>query len=98
MHKEETAHDSAIWACAWGRVPEPATEDVSAVQEEENEFNFEKKDKKPTDFIVSGGLDDLVKVWDIREDNTLELRHKLKGHSLGVVSVAVSSDGQSMKR
>lgn len=55
----------------------------------------ENKSKEPVEFIVTGGLDDLVKVWDIREDNTLKMRHQLKGHCLGVVSVAVSSDGKS---
>lgn len=47
------------------------------------------------DFIVTGGLDDLVKIWDLSSDNTLSLAHQLTGHSLGVVSVAVSSDGKS---
>lgn len=50
------------------------------------------------DFIVTGGLDDLVKIWDVKEDNTLSLKHQLTGHSLGVVSVAVSSDGSSKLR
>ena len=40
-------------------------------------------------------MDDLVKVWDIKDDDTVSLRHQLSGHSLGVVSVAVSSDGKS---
>ncbi|XP_060648321.1 superkiller complex protein 8 [Drosophila nasuta] len=99
LHKEENAHDNALWACAWGRDPEPATNaDDENIDEpaEENPFDFDKKEPKPTDFIVSGGLDDLVKVWDLREDNTLKLRHQLKGHALGVVSVAVSSDGQTI--
>jgi len=95
LHKEENAHDSALWACAWGRDPEPASVDENTAPNEENPFDFDKKEPKPTDFLVTGGLDDLVKVWDIREDNTLKLRHQLKGHALGVVSVAVSSDGQS---
>lgn len=96
LHKEENAHDNALWACAWGRDPEPASAgDENTPPEEANPFDFDKKEPKPNDFIVTGGLDDLVKVWDLREDNTLKLRHKLKGHALGVVSVAVSSDGQS---
>lgn len=96
LHKEENAHENALWACAWGRDPEPASAgDENTPPEEENPFDFDKKEPKPNDFIVTGGLDDLVKVWDVREDNTLKLRHQLKGHALGVVSVAVSSDGQS---
>ncbi|KAH8236451.1 hypothetical protein KR026_002413, partial [Drosophila bipectinata] len=99
LHKEENAHENALWACTWGRDTEPADpEDGATEPEEENPFDFEKKEKPPKDFIVTGGLDDLVKVWDVREDNTLQLRHKLKGHALGVVSVAVSSDGKSKRK
>lgn len=48
----------------------------------------------PIEYIVTGGLDDLVKVWELQDDR-LELKHKLEGHSLGVVSVAISNDGTS---
>lgn len=47
------------------------------------------------DFIVTGSLDDTVKVWSIKEDR-LKLRKELSGHSLGVVSVAISNDGQKI--
>lgn len=43
---------------------------------------------------MTGGLDDLVKVWELHDDK-LQLKHKLEGHSLGVVSVAISNDGTS---
>jgi len=48
----------------------------------------------PSEFIVTGSVDDLVKVWQFRNDR-LELEHRLEGHALGVVSVAISSDGHS---
>lgn len=53
--------------------------------------------KKPeaNDFIVTGSLDDTVKVWNVK-DKKLELRQQLSGHSLGVVSVAVSNDGSTI--
>lgn len=47
-----------------------------------------------SDFIVTGGLDKTVKVWQL-ENNQLDLVHTLKSHHMGVVSVAVSSDGHS---
>lgn len=47
------------------------------------------------DYIVAGSVDDAVKVWTFT-DNGLEMKHKLEGHSLGVVSVAVSTDSTSM--
>ena len=45
------------------------------------------------DIIVTGGVDDVVKIWNYK-DGELEYRHQLTDHSLGVVSVAVSSDGR----
>lgn len=45
-------------------------------------------------YIITGGLDDLIKVWQL-ENGKLEMRHQLEGHSLGVISVAVSPDGKS---
>lgn len=62
---------------------------------------MEDKEKENTgdpdykDFIVTGGLDDFVKIWDV-VDEKLRLRYSMAGHSLGVVSVAVSSDGKSI--
>lgn len=44
------------------------------------------------EYLLSGGVDDLVKVWELKNDR-LELKHKLEGHSLGIVSVALSADG-----
>lgn len=35
-----------------------------------------------------------MKVWELKE-GTLKLKHKLTGYSLGVVSIAISSDGSS---
>lgn len=101
MHKEESAHEDGIWSCAWGRtqLEKPAEDEQTEKDNESSRGAFvlhdERQNPETVDFIVTGGLDDLVKVWDIREDNTLKLRHQLKGHSLGVVSVAVSSDGKS---
>lgn len=39
-------------------------------------------------------MDDSVKVWELKE-GALKLKHKLTGYSLGVVSIAISSDGSS---
>lgn len=52
-------------------------------------------DNDGTDCLITGSLDDLVKVWELRNDK-LDLKHNLEGHSLGVISVAISSDGRSM--
>lgn len=51
-------------------------------------------DDAPVDYIITGGVDDLVKVWELDEDGHLKLKHQLEGHSLGIVSVAISNDGR----
>lgn len=47
-------------------------------------------------YVVSGGLDDLVKVWRWTGDGVegeLSAMHTLEGHSLGVISVDVNAEG-----
>lgn len=46
------------------------------------------------DYIITGGLDDIINIWQL-ENGKLEVKHKIEGHFLGVVSVAVSPDGKS---
>lgn len=79
---------------AWGRTggqeKEKLEEDPDASRD-----SATNPTEQINDFIVTGSLDDTVKVWDLK-DNRLELRQQLSGHSLGVVSVAVSSDGQTI--
>lgn len=47
-----------------------------------------------TDYIVTGGLDGLIKVWKL-ENGKLECIHTLQEHTMAVVSVAISPDGHS---
>lgn len=41
------------------------------------------------DLIVTGGLDSLVKLW-VCQNNRLEIKDTLEGHTMGVVSVAIN--------
>ena len=43
---------------------------------------------------MTGAVDDVVKVW-LFKNNRLDLKHKLEGHSLGVVSDVINSDNTS---
>lgn len=65
------------------------------VDGEESRESLPKSEPEVKDFIVTGALDDTVKIWNLK-DNRLELRQQLAGHSLGVVSVAVSNDGSKI--
>ncbi|XP_062552178.1 superkiller complex protein 8 [Armigeres subalbatus] len=95
LHKEENAHEESIWSCSWGRVA-LTVENEDKLDADENDSRDSvgnKKGEEYRDFIVTGGLDDRVKVWDVK-DNKLKLRNTFTGHSLGVVSVDVSSSGE----
>ena len=59
-----------------------------------NSESIQFNEDETVEYLVTGSVDDTVKVWE-QKDKSLQLKHKLTGHSLGVVSVAVSSDGSS---
>jgi WD repeat-containing protein 61 len=91
LHKKENAHDESIWSCAWGRYSnEKRKKDQN---EDEKSRDSVMSEEPPVDYIITGGVDDLVKVWELQDDR-LVLKHNLEGHSLGVVSVAVSNSGK----
>lgn len=91
LHKEELAHEESIWSVAWGRIKRSAEKSDTEMAEPDEPA----PEPEWSDFIVTGSLDDTVKVWDLK-DNRLELQQQLSGHSLGVVSVAVSNDGETI--
>lgn len=82
---------------AWGR--SKTASDSNGVANTDVDESIETTTKSQSsevkDFIVTGSLDDTVKVWNV-EDKKMELRQQLSGHSLGVVSVAVSNDGSTI--
>lgn len=65
------------------------------MKEADDDTREKASDGELNDFIVTGSLDDTVKIWDVKGDR-LDLQQQLSGHSLGVVSVAVSSDGKTI--
>lgn len=73
------AHNDTIWSCAWGQM-------LMKESEDDNE-----EELKTIDCIVTGSIDDLIKVWTLNSDQ-LKLDKTLVGHSLGVISVALNSD------
>ena len=93
--KKEPAHEEAIWCCAWGRYEPPSDSEANGAENggenKENEEGTEKSPPEPRENIITGGVDDVVRVWAYH-DGELRLKHKLTDHSLGVVSVDVSKD------
>eukprot|EP00105_Crassostrea_gigas_P025853 XP_011446568.1 PREDICTED: WD repeat-containing protein 61 [Crassostrea gigas] len=53
---------------------------------------WQQSDRDRSENIITGGIDDLVKVWKWTGEK-LELRHVLEGHQLGVVSVDMNLSG-----
>lgn len=49
-------------------------------------------EKDGTENIITGSVDDTVKIWKWSRDR-LELRHRIEGHQLGVISVDVNNQG-----
>lgn len=90
IHKTEKAHEDSIWTCAWGK---PKKINNSNNNDNENSRDSMKSnDDETPEYIVTGSVDDTVKIWE-QKDGSLKLKHKLTGHGLGVVSVAISADG-----
>ena len=82
--KKEAAHNDSIWCCDWRQIRHVT---------EEAEGQMENQETEIEDIVVTGGVDDVVKIWNYR-DGELEYRHQLTDHSLGVVSVAISRNGR----
>lgn len=57
-------------------------------------MNTEETEKTSENFIITGGMDDVIKIWQSK-NGKLVVKQQLEGHSLGVISVAVSPDGKS---
>ncbi|KAL6265632.1 hypothetical protein P5V15_002426 [Pogonomyrmex californicus] len=89
IHKTENAHEDSIWTCSWGC---PKKKRDIQPDNEDSRDSMRSNEDEIAEYLVTASVDDSVKVWELR-DGALKFKHKLTGHSLGVVSVAVSSDG-----
>lgn len=105
--KKESAHEDSIWTCVWGtrrirkkvskKKAEPEGEEAAEKPQEETQEEEEQEEVvEESQIVVTGGVDDLVKIWAY-DEGALHLRHKLADHSLGVVSVALSKDADRKK-
>ncbi|XP_047739280.1 WD repeat-containing protein 61 isoform X1 [Hyalella azteca] len=103
VHKQENAHTEGIWACAWGKfIPgahnNPPSE-TNGTEDPEPTPPTENLPDSEVQYLVTGGLDDTVRVWkwvdsdDGSGGGQLSKLHTLEGHSLGVISTAVNPAG-----
>lgn len=58
--------------------------------------SIRSNEDETAEYLVTASVDDSVKVWELT-NGALRLKHKLTGYSLGVVSIAISSDGSSKR-
>ncbi|CAG9791007.1 unnamed protein product [Diatraea saccharalis] len=92
QQKKENAHDDSIWCCGWSKI---GTDKQKNEENNDMSQDYDNPQEISENYIITGGLDDLVKIWQI-DNGKLELKHKLEGHSLGVISVVVSPDGKTL--
>ena len=101
--KKECGHDDAIWTCAWGKRKitqkksnEAQGNGVEPIEQSNGGDHGDEEIVQELDIIVTGGVDDLVKIWEYdSQEGSIKLKHKLGEHSLGVVSVALNPDATS---
>ena len=94
--KKESAHNDSIWCCDWRQIKQVSEtpegipgEDMWSGKLKANVCwtlgeAVEAPVTQTEEIIVTGGVDDVVKIWNYR-DGELEYRHQLTDHSLGVV-------------
>lgn len=89
-YKHNNAHEDSIWSCDWGeiRTTKPIVrDDVDREDESDDEVQ-----ELSSDCIVTGSIDETVKIWNYDKATNLNLDKTLNEHSLGVISVALNSD------
>ena len=78
LHRTLVGHSSFVGPLAW--LPSAAAEASSASSSSQSSSGY----------LVSGGMDSLVIVWDVE---TGEVKHRLEGHKQQVTSLAVTEQG-----
>lgn len=89
-YKHSNAHEDSIWSCDWGVIHTTKPifrDDVDREDESDDEVQ-----ELSSDCIVTGSIDETVKIWNYDKATDLNLDKTLNEHSLGVISVALNSD------
>ena len=78
LHRTLVGHSSFVGPLAW--LPSAASDASSASWSSQSSSGY----------LVSGGMDNLVIVWDVEKG---EVKHRLEGHKQQVTSLAVTEQG-----
>ena len=65
--KKEAAYNDSIWCCDWRQIRHVT---------EEAEGQMENQETEVEDIVVTGGVDDVVKIWNYK-DGELQFKHQL---------------------
>ena len=62
--KKESAHNDSIWCCDWRQIKHVNEKNEPTSNEE---AGMETQTTEVEDIIVTGGVDDVVKIWNYKE-------------------------------
>ena len=62
--KKESAHNDSIWCCDWRQIKQVNEKNESPSNDE---AGMETQTTEVEDIIVTGGVDDVVKIWNYKE-------------------------------
>lgn len=89
-YKHSNAHEDSIWSCDWGEIR--TTKPIVRDDEDREDESDDDEVQESSDCIVTGSIDETVKIWNYDKTTNLNLDKTLTEHSLGVISVALNSD------
>jgi len=89
-YKHSNAHDDSIWSCDWGELR--TTKTIDRDDFDKGDESDEEVQELSSDCIVTGSIDETVKIWNYDKATNLNLDKTLSEHTLGVISVALNSD------
>ncbi|KOB75147.1 WD repeat domain 61, partial [Operophtera brumata] len=88
----ENAHEDSIWCCGWSQITTEKPKEPEAESNEENNpeiMNTEETEKTSENFIITGGMDDVIKIWQSK-NGKLVVKQQLEGHSLGTFEAGLN--------
>jgi len=92
-YKYINAHDDNIWSCDWGEIRTTKPRVCDDLDKKPNDSDDDDELLEvSSDCIVTGSLDESVKIWNYDKVTDLCLGKTLSEQALGVISVALNSD------